>query len=507
MRLYPAGVTGTPTWHQRLRITSNIIHVGAFVVAATSAFFSTGITVQAGVAFGLGAIGTAISLTVPIPFDVRALRSYMFIGISIGTYIVAAALTGGLASGYILLPVAAIFLAAVGGGVRAAGPAAVESVLGVIIVGMTSTVVSPGDIVRISAIYALTAVAFSEIQRAISTESERSEDLLLATHVAATRSERLTATHDLLEDLVTVATSPDINAVATAHDALRDVGVITPTSSARIIADGDVVLARRGPDASGDPDTTVPIAWQGKQLARLDLWTGNTPLTPAEVDALEVTAAPVGLAIDNDLLLQRIAGLTIQRERVRLARELHDDIAPSIASVGLALDMALMTGDLSDEQTRNLDATRSNVTRLVDTIRMRVQDLRADRSLSIVELAHSLVAEVDADGPTVVIDIDERTPPRPAIAAEVGALVSESFRNAVHHADASMITITGRITEAGGTITVEDNGTGFDAEHEPASRFGLVGMKERANLIGATLEVSTSIGNGTAITMTWEEDR
>ncbi|MCL1592997.1 MAG: histidine kinase [Actinomycetia bacterium] len=500
-------MTGTPTWHQRLRITSNIIHVGAFVVAASSAFFSTGLTLQAGMAFALGVIGIGMSLTVPIPFEVRALRPYIFVGISIAMYVVAAALTGGLASGYVLMPVAAIFLAAVGGGIRAAGPAAVESVIGVVIIGATSTVVSPGDIVRISAIYALTAVAFGEIQRAISTESERSENLLLATDAASTRSERLTTTHDLLEDLVTVATSPDINAVATAHDALRDVGVITPAASAQIIADGDVVLARRGPDVDGHPDSTIPIAWQGRQLARLDLWTGDSPLSPEEVEALEITAAPVGLAIDNDLLLQRIAGITIQRERVRLARELHDDIAPSIASVGLALDMALMTGDLSEEQTRNLDATRSNVTRLVDTIRMRVQDLRADRSLSIVELAHSLVAEVDADGPTVVVDIDERTPPRPAIAAEVGALVSESFRNAVHHADASMITITGRITEAGGTLTVEDNGAGFDPDREPESRFGLVGMRERANLIGATLEVATSIGTGTSITMTWEEDR
>ncbi|GMQ98644.1 MAG: hypothetical protein BMS9Abin17_1166 [Acidimicrobiia bacterium] len=500
-------MTGTPTWHQRLRITSNIIHVGAFAVAAASVMITTGFTTDANIAFGLGVFGIGISLAVSIPFRGRDWKSYATIAVAIVLYVVAAALTGGLASGYVLLPVAAIFLAAVGGGIRVAGPAAAESILGVVIVGITSTASTPADIVRISAIYALTTIAFSEVQRAISTESERSEAIALATNAATTRADRLTTTHDLLEDLVSVATSPDINAVATAHDALRDVGVIAPGASARITGESDVVLARRGGETTRDPDATIPIAWQGRRLARLELWTDDPPLSQSELAALEQTAAPVGLAIDNDLLLQRIAGITIQRERVRLARELHDDIAPSIASVGLALDMALMAGDLSEEQARNLDATRSNVTRLVDTIRHRVQDLRADRTLSIVELAHSLVAEVDADGPSVVVDIDERTPPRPAIAAEIGALMTESFRNALNHANASAITIEGRITETGGTLKITDNGSGFDPVLATESRFGLIGMRERASLIGAELDLETTLGTGTIVTMTWEEDR
>lgn len=468
---------------------------------------ATGFTLEAVVALGLGAFGTSISLTVPIPFRNQEWRSYATVASAIAMYIVAAWLTGGLSSGYVLLPVAAIFLAAIGGGIKVAGLAAIESIVGVIIMGVASTTSSSSDVVRISAIYALTAIAFGEVQRAIGAESERSEEIALATRASTTRSERLTTTHDLLEDLVTVATSPDINAVATAQDALRDVGVIAPNASACIIAEGDVVLARRGPEAPGNPDATIPIAWQGRKLARLELWFDGALLSSDELSALETTTAPVGLAIDNDLLLQRIAGITIQRERVRLARELHDDIAPSIASVGLALDMALMTGDLSDEQARNLDATRSNVTRLVDTIRRRVQDLRADRTLSIVELAHSLVAEVDADGPTVIVDIDERMPPRPAIAAEIGALVTESFRNALNHANATAITIEGRITEVGGTLSIQDNGSGFDPVRTEESRFGLVGMRERANLVGADLDIETTLGSGTIVTMTWEEDR
>ncbi len=171
----------------------------------------------------------------------------------------------------------------------------------------------------------------------------------------------------------------------------------------------------------------------------------------ASAAAIESSVIPVALALENDRMVQQLAGLTIQRERVRLARELHDDIAPTIASVGLALDMVLGGGDLDASQQRTLEATRSTVTRLVDRIRDRVQDFRADRTISIVELAHSLVAEVDAEGPTVVVDLDERTPPRPAIAIEVGALIAEAFRNAMRHAQPTMITISGRIDESSGS--------------------------------------------------------
>ena len=499
-------MTGTPSWSHRLRITSNIIHIGAFVVAAGSTLAALGMTTDTAAAIGISAFGVLVALLIPIPFPHGSWRGPGAVAVGIVLYSIAAMLTGGLTSGFILLPVAAIFLASVGGERYTTGLAALGSIGGVLIIGAVAQSAAV-DFVRISAIYALTALAFSEVQRAIAIESERTSDLLHATDAARTRTRKLTATHDLLEDLLTVATSPDINAVATAQDTLRDVAVILPDAPARIVGPGDVILARRGTIPSSSAPTVIPITWQHRPLARLELWTDSDDVTGAEMSALDQTVAPVGLAIDNDLMLQRLAGMTIQRERLRLARELHDDIAPSIAAVGLALDMVLMAGDLTPDQARNLEATRSNITRLVDTVRNRVQDLRADRSLSLVELAHSLVADIDADGPSIVIDIEERTPPRPAIAAEIGALLTESFRNAVRHADASIITITGRITETGGTLIVTDNGGGFDREGTPDGRFGLLGMKERASLIGAELAISSTLEAGTTVTVTWKEDR
>ncbi len=505
-RLYSGVVTGNPTWTRRLQITSYVVHVGAFVVATAAEVFTGGLTTSTSYGAAMAFVGVVLSLTLRIPFTETPWQSAVKLGGSVVLYSMAISMTGGVTSAFTLLPVAAIFIAAAGGGVRYAVPTAIAGIAGFLGAAWLSN--SVGDrtgLIRIPAMYAITALAFSEIQRAITSETQRAQSLMVATDAAETRMARLTATHELLADLVQVAQSPDINAVTTAQDAIRDVGLIVQDAPCRIVTSEDIVLARRGTTPHHPSARRFPITCSGEEVAHLELWDGAINLDDPEVAAVSRAIQPVGLAIDNDILLQQLAGITIQRERVRLARELHDDVAPSIAAVGLALDMALMSGDLNDEHMRNLSATRSNISRLVDQIRLRVQDLRADRSLSVVEMAHSLVAEVDADGPTVIVNIDERTPPRPAIATELGAFMTEAFRNALKHADATAIWVTGRITEHDGFLAVQDNGSGFDANDSVDGHFGLVGMRERAAVITATFELDTSPGEGTVVSMTWKD--
>jgi signal transduction histidine kinase len=499
-------VTGNPGWTNRLTVTSNIVHVGSFAVAVAGTIASDGLTTATAFAILSASVGVLLAALVHIPFTDGRISDKLYVIGGVVTFSIAIALSGGLDSAFVIMPIASIFLAAMAGGVGSAVPIAVLSVAGVLLstwVGDSTTNIEA--IIRIPAIYAITAIAFSEVKRALTSETERADDLVTATRAAEGRTERLEATHELLEDLLKVATSPDVNAVATAQEALRNIGVIVPSAPSTIVAIGGVNLARRGVVRDDEASDVIAIARTGIELAYLSMWLDGAQLTPSQREAIRSSVASVGLALENDAMVQRLAGLTIQRERVRLARELHDDIAPSIASVGLALDMVLMADNLTADQHRTLDATRSNVTRLVDRIRGRVQDLRADRSTSIVEMAHSLVAEVDAEGPTVVVDLDERTPPRPAIAAEVGAILTEAFRNALHHADATIITIGGRIDKDSGTITVADNGRGFDRTDPSVDRFGFVGMEERTALIGATLTAESSEGSGTSVSLTWEE--
>ncbi|KAA3639512.1 MAG: hypothetical protein DWP92_04585, partial [Armatimonadetes bacterium] len=303
---------------------------------------------------------------------------------------------------------------------------------------------------------------------------------------------------------VAVATSPSISAVATAQDAIRDIAVIFPSTSSRITDHNSTVLARRGPDQTDTPDVRVSTRVGHDETAMVEMWADAQPNDDV-VELIRSALEPVGIAVENNMMLLEVAGIAVQRERVRLARELHDDIAPNVASVGLTLDMLLLANQLDDEQTRNIEATRMNIARLVDRIRERVQDLRADRSKSLAEYAYALVADIDADGPTVIVSLDERTPPRPAIGAEVRAMLKESLRNALDHSDATVIDVGGRSDETGGTVTIRDNGSGFDLKDVSEARFGLVGMRERAHLINGDVTVESAVGEGTLITISWRD--
>jgi signal transduction histidine kinase len=490
---------------QRLTFASGTLHVATLILAVVSSVVTLGSESSTVVAAIIATVGVAVSFLPRIPFPERPALEISAIGASLACFSAAVWLTGGLNSTYTLLPIATIFLASAGGGLRFAGPAAAAATFGVLFAALFN---ESGDIaanlIRIPAFYAITAVAFSEIQRALLSR-EAVADADLAADAADTRKKSLAMTHALLSDLLNVATSPNVNAVSAAQDAIRDVAVIFPSDSSRILDGSATVLARRGPGMDTDPSLRISTAQYERSSAILEMWATNGAPTDHQVELIEHALEPAAIAIDNGTMIQELAGIAIQRERVRLARELHDDIAPSIASVGLSLDVLLLADQLDAEQTRNIEATRSNVSRLVERIRDRVQDLRADRSKSLTDHAHSLVAAVDADGPTVLVALDERTPPRPAIAVEVRAIVSEAFRNVLVHAGASVIKIEGRIDEGGGLITITDNGVGFDSDSDPDGRYGLVGIRERAALINGEIDVDSSPGTGTLVAITWRD--
>jgi signal transduction histidine kinase len=103
----------------------------------------------------------------------------------------------------------------------------------------------------------------------------------------------------------------------------------------------------------------------------------------------------------------------------------------------------------------------------------------------------------------VVVDLEERRPPRPAQIGDLTSIVTEAARNAHQHSNASMVVISGEVDRSFGSCSVVDDGVGFDPEHEPEGHFGLVGMRERAAKIGATIKFESKPGVGTAVTVEW----
>jgi len=142
---------------------------------------------------------------------------------------------------------------------------------------------------------------------------------------------------------------------------------------------------------------------------------------------------------------------------------------------------------------------------MVEDVRSTVADLRMSEQPSVTEVMKSLSASVTDRDPEIDVRLTERRPPRPSIAPDVIAIVTEAIRNAVRHSGSRIVTVHGTVDFDEGTITVHDEGKGFRRDRVPEGHFGLMGMEERAERIGAALNITSTRG-GTAVTVTWGPD-
>jgi signal transduction histidine kinase len=194
-----------------------------------------------------------------------------------------------------------------------------------------------------------------------------------------------------------------------------------------------------------------------------------------------------------------------EAERARLARDMHDSVAKSLQGVALAA-AALPRWIERDTEVavRHADAIRAAAEQAAAEARDMLVDLRRRESgqgfeQRLGELAEDFAArtglpvKLDAEG---VVDL-----PAPAV-EEALKVVGEALENVTRHAEATQIRVEVRRDSVGEVVVcVTDDGRGFDPGLVPDDRFGLVGMRERAQQAGGALELSSRPGAGTRVSL------
>jgi signal transduction histidine kinase len=187
-------------------------------------------------------------------------------------------------------------------------------------------------------------------------------------------------------------------------------------------------------------------------------------------------------------------------ERRRVARELHDLVAHSVALALQNLELFVMYRDRDPERApARLDGAFRQLREATDVVRSLAQDLR--RSGADEGLRYALVAYVDSipEGPPVEVrfDGDEDNIPE-AIRGELFLVLREGVHNARTHAQARSIQVDVEIHPRWIRASVVDDGVGFD-ETSIEDGTGLESMRERVALMGGTILVSSKPGQGAAI--------
>jgi signal transduction histidine kinase len=207
--------------------------------------------------------------------------------------------------------------------------------------------------------------------------------------------------------------------------------------------------------------------------------------------------------------------LAASRERVRLSRDLHDTLAHTLA--GLIVQLKAITTLLDrqpDAARRELAKAELAARQGLDETRAAIGDLRANmaRDLGLSGALQRHVELMNERGMTQTTY--RRIGEEPALSDAQGEglfrIAQEALNNVQRHASASQAAVT--LESAAGehsrtAITIADNGIGFDLAALDDGRFGLRGMRERADELGAHLRVDSAAGKGTTVTVSLDGDR
>jgi signal transduction histidine kinase len=198
-------------------------------------------------------------------------------------------------------------------------------------------------------------------------------------------------------------------------------------------------------------------------------------------------------------------------ERTRIARDLHDTLLQSFNALLLRLQtVSNVLPAQPDEAKRRIDRAIEQASDAITEGRDTVNELRASGSTIDLDQAISNFASELLSGsalepiPEVHVRVEGTpTPLNPIVRDEAYRIVTEALRNAIRHANAGRIEIEIRYDERQLRLRIGDNGTGIDPaildQDHKAGHWGLRGMRERANLVGGTLEVWSQVEIGTEI--------
>jgi len=211
-------------------------------------------------------------------------------------------------------------------------------------------------------------------------------------------------------------------------------------------------------------------------------------------------------------LLEQQAAL--DRERARIARDLHDHLGGTLTQVTLQLELALRNRGKPEKtgahMERGLAAAREVIQSLDETV-WAVNPGNDTLPHLVNYIGEYAVEFFQAAGIRCRLDLPEQLSPQPVSAETRHNLflaVKEALNNVVRHASASEVELCAKVNNGSLTLVVEDNGHGFQPDASRGSADGLRNMRQRMETIGGVFAVESRAGGGTRLSFVcpWRDD-
>jgi len=200
-----------------------------------------------------------------------------------------------------------------------------------------------------------------------------------------------------------------------------------------------------------------------------------------------------------------------EEERRRIARELHDETAQSLAALSLDVEVITKSGDhLPDETLRLLEQLRAKIDSIQEEVRHFSEELRPDvlDQLGLVPALELLTTELSKEGKVSarieLIGSEMRLQPEAELV--LFRIAQEALHNVRKHSQATEAVVKVEFVEKKVKLNVIDNGCGFELPNRlddfvGTGKLGLIGMQERARLLDSSLTIKSEVGRGTTVTV------
>ncbi|MDC5695716.1 sensor histidine kinase [Intrasporangium calvum] len=239
------------------------------------------------------------------------------------------------------------------------------------------------------------------------------------------------------------------------------------------------------------------------------------PFTERDCGFLSTLASLIGIALTGAQMRELSRQRAILSERTRIAREMHDSLAQVLGAVHLRLRAlgATFANLPKDQVGAEVDSLAEVCAESYRDVRETILGLRdsqqhADRSLEDNLRAYLMkYSSQSGIAATLVNEVGHEVSLSPRAEVHLIRVVQEALTNVRKHAAASSVTVSVSGTDASTTFEIEDDGVGFDHTSTVGAQdgYGLFTMRDRAALLGGTVDIDSVLGRGTRIMVTVPE--
>jgi len=252
----------------------------------------------------------------------------------------------------------------------------------------------------------------------------------------------------------------------------------------------------------------IPLMAKGRLVGSLNLSTNQSRTYPPEqIALLKTVGQQIGMAVENAHLYEQAKQTAITAERGRLARELHDAVTQTLFSANLIADVIPRIWKRNPEEgLQNLEELRQLTRGALAEMRtllleMRPESLqRADIKSLLIQLADAFIGRVRVP---VSVDIKGDCELSHEVKIVFYRVAQEALNNIAKHSGARQVDLHLECQPGQLSLLVKDDGLGFDPVTIAPEHLGIAIMRERANSIGADLQIESQIGQGTTVGLEW----